>query len=107
MKLGEPDKSGRPRPIPIEGSEYTVSADTAIVAVGQSPSPPFKDNKYGIKTGKYGKINTDDKWRTTRKGVFAIGDVATGPADFANAIRSALQCANSVEKFFETGEWKE
>lgn len=105
MKLGEPDESGRPRPISIEGSEYKIEADTAIAAIGQSPTPPFDEKNYGIKTEDWGRIKTDDKWRTTREGVFAIGDVATGPEDFASAIQSGIQCANSVKEYLKTGEW--
>lgn len=105
MKLGEPDESGRPRPIPIEGSEFEIQADTCILATGEIPTPPFKDEEYGIKLTKKGAILTDKEWHTTRKGVFAIGDLATGPANFGTAIKSAIECAKSVDDYLKTGEW--
>lgn len=105
MKLGEPDESGRPKPIAIEGSEFKIEANTAIAAIGQSPTPPFDEKQYGIKTTEWGRIKTDDKWRTSREGIFAIGDVATGPKDFSTAIRGGIQCANSVKEYLKTGKW--
>ena len=105
MRLGEPDESGRPKPIPIEGSEFELEADTCILATGEIPTPPFEDEKYGIKLSSKGNVIVDGKWRTTRKGVFAIGDLATGPLNFGSAVRSAIECADSVEEYLETGEW--
>ena len=105
MKLGEPDESGRPKPIPIEGSEFEIQADTCILATGEIPTPPFKDEEYGIKLDERKRILTDKEWRTTRKGVFAIGDLAIGPSDFGSAVKSAIECVKAVDDYLKTGEW--
>jgi len=106
MKLGPPDSSGRPRPEPIPGSEFQVPCDTVILAIGELPTPPFHDGeKYGIKTDQKGRIITDEKGRTTRRGVFAVGDVVTGPKDIASAIKMGKIVAEAVDEYLRTGEW--
>ena len=105
MKLGEPDSSGRPRPEPIPGSEFKIEADTVILAIGQIPTPPFEDGKYGIKLNKNGTIWTDGQGRTTRKGVFAIGDIETGPKFVGTAMASAKKAFKAIVDWLENGNW--
>jgi len=107
MKLGEPDSSGRPRPEPVPGSEFQIEADTVILALGQTPTPPFEDGKYGIKLNPNGTIWTDEFCRTTRKGVFAIGDIQTGPKLVGTAIASAKKAIKAVIDWLENGVWTE
>lgn len=105
MRLGEPDSSGRPRPEPIPGSEFVLEVDTVILAIGQIPTPPFEDGKYGIKLNPNGTIWTDELGRTTRKGVFALGDVQTGPKFVGTAILSAKKALPAIINWLEKGEW--
>jgi len=99
MKLGAPDKSGRPRPEPIPETEFRLEADTVILAVGQRSTPPFSNpEKFGIKVER-GRIVTDEYGRTSREGVFACGDVVTGPATIAEAIKTAKKTAMAVHEY--------
>ncbi len=95
MRLGPPDESGRPRPIPIEGSEFTLEADTVIAAVGELPTPPLEKEALGIKLDRRGRIQVDRWWRATPK-VFAAGDVVTGPSMVGRAVGSGLRVAKSI-----------
>ncbi len=99
MKLGEPDESGRPRPIPIEGSEFTLEADTVIEAVGELPTPPTQEEYLGIKLDKRGRILVDEKYRTGNEKVFAAGDVVSGPSKIGNAVSLGLNAAMSVHLY--------
>ena len=105
MKLGEPDYTGRPKPIPIPGTEYVLEFDTAIIAIGEIPTPPFKDEEFGIKLTSRGTILTDEKGRTTRKGVFAAGDVATGPSLVGLALMKGKKVAEAVVEYLENNIW--
>ncbi len=107
MKLGEPDASGRPRPEPIPGSEFTIECDTVITAIGEIPTPPFNGDasKYGIDVDSRGRIITDELGRTSRKGVFALGDVVTGPKDIGSAISMGKKVARAADDYLKTGTW--
>lgn len=107
MKLGEPDASGRPRPEPIPNSEFIIECDTVITAIGEIATPPFKEDgkKYGIEIDSRNRIKTDDNGRTTRKGVFALGDVVTGPAIIGSAISMARKVSKAVDEYLKTGKW--
>lgn len=105
MKLGEPDYTGRPKPIPIPRTEHVLEFDTAIIAIGEIPTPPFKDEEFGIKLTSRGTILTDDKGRTTRKGVFAAGDVATGPSLVGLALMKGKKVAEAVVEYLENNIW--
>ena len=98
MKLGEPDESGRARPIPVKGSEFTVDVDTIISAIGQIPDLSFADNKLQTKSG--GTLVVDEKTlATSEAGIFAGGDVVTGPAMVADAIGAGRRAANSIDRY--------
>jgi NADH-quinone oxidoreductase subunit F len=97
MELGEMDTSGRRRPEPIKGSEFAMSFDTVIAAIGQRPEIPAK---FGLPIGRGNTIQVDsDTLATTREGVFAGGDVVTGPASVIEAIAAGRQTAISIDKY--------
>ncbi len=103
MKLGEPDESGRPRPIPIEGSEFTIEADMVIEAVGEIATSPFPDQEYlGIKQDKRGRIIVNDELRTGNEKVFAAGDVVSGPSKVGRAIFLGLNAARNIHLYLTT-----
>jgi len=101
MELGEFDRSGRKTPNPIEGSEYAVDLDMVIEAIGQRPDTSFvKDGE--IKTGRGGIVTTDKRTlATSREGVFAGGDVATGPQTVIEAIAAGQRAACSIRRYLE------
>jgi hypothetical protein len=95
MELGAIDASGRPRPEPIEGSEFISGFDTVIAAVGQRPEVPFK-----LATGRGNIIEVDpETLATNREGVFAGGDARRGPASVIEAIADGRQAAISIDKY--------
>ncbi|HDD25478.1 MAG TPA: glutamate synthase [Acidilobales archaeon] len=100
MRLGEPDASGRPRPIPIPGTEFILEVDTVIYALGELSTPPCRSEECcGIKLDKWGGIIVDENFMTTRKGVFAAGDVVTGPSLIGKAMGSGLKAARAIHKY--------
>jgi heterodisulfide reductase subunit A-like polyferredoxin len=103
MKLGEPDASGRPRPIPIKGSEFTIPVDTVIAALGQAPETDLV-KELGVLLSERGTIETDAKTGATNiEGVFAGGDVVTGPAFVIDAIAAGKKAARSIHQYL-TGQ---
>ncbi len=97
MRLGEVDASGRPRPEPIEGSEFTIELDTIIAAVGQRPEIP---GEFKLPLSQGNTIQVDpDTLATSREGVFAGGDLISGPASVIAAIASGRQVASSIDKY--------
>jgi heterodisulfide reductase subunit A-like polyferredoxin len=99
MKLGKPDASGRPRPIPIEGSEFTIPVDTVIAALGQVPETDFVKQS-GVSLSKRGTIEIDAETGVTNvEGVFAGGDVVTGPAFVIDAIAAGKKAARSIDQY--------
>ena len=99
MKLGEPDESGRRRPVPIVGSEFKIKIDTALVAIGQSPNPLIPNTMKGLKVGKHGNIETDDNGRTNIPGIFAGGDIATGAATVILAMGAGKKAAKAIDEY--------
>jgi len=97
MELGAMDDSGRRRPEPIKGSEFTMSFDTIITAIGQRPEIP---HQFDLATGQGNVIQADpDTLATSREGVFAGGDAVTGPASVIEAIAAGRRAASSIDKF--------
>ncbi|MCM8771934.1 MAG: NADPH-dependent glutamate synthase [Candidatus Omnitrophica bacterium] len=96
-KLGDPDESGRRRPVPIPGSEEILSFDTVIVAIGQSPSPLITQSYPELKTGKIGNIIVNpETCETNIKGIYAGGDIATGAATVISAMGMGKKAATAI-----------
>jgi len=97
MELGEPDASGRRSPVPIKGSEFSLYFDSVIAAIGQMPDIP---SQFNLKTGRGNTLEVDaDTLATSRPGVWAGGDVATGPASVIGAIAAGRKAAISIDKY--------
>ncbi len=106
MELGEPDDSGRRRPVPVEGANFMIPVDVVVVAIGNSPNPLIPNTTPDIETTRWGTIQTDpDTGKTSRKGVFAGGDVATGAATVIQAMGAGKIAAKGIQAYLETGEW--
>lgn len=102
MRLGEPDSSGRRRPIPIEGSNFCIPVDVVVVGIGQSPNPLIPQTTPGLKVGKHGNIITDEKTgKTSKEGVFAGGDIATGAATVILAMGAGRIAARSIDQYIK------
>ncbi len=99
MELGEPDSSGRRRPVPIEGSEFIQEIDTVILAVGYWPDPFLGKKTEKLATHKWGLIVTNETGATTREGVFAAGDNVHGPDLVITAIAEAHRAAESIQTY--------
>ena len=97
MQLGEPDESGRRRPIPIKGSEFTIDVDTVVVAVGQSPNPLIPRNTKGLQTTKWGGIIVEEgTGKTSIEGVYAGGDIVSGAATVISAMSAGKNDAKTM-----------
>ncbi len=100
MELGEPDESGRRRPIPIEGSNFRISIDNAIIAIGQASQPIVAQTTPGLKLNKKRYIVVDEKTgKTTREGVFAGGDIVTGAATVISAMGAGRKAAKAIHEY--------
>lgn len=98
MELGEPDESGRRRPVPIEGSEEVLEMDTVVVSIGQSPNPLIRQTTEGLETNKRGCIIADETGKTTKAKVYAGGDVVTGAATVILAMGAGKAAAEAIDK---------
>jgi glutamate synthase (NADPH/NADH) small chain len=102
MKLGEPDKSGRRRPVPIEGSNFIVEADTAVLALGYWPDPVIGETTPGLETRNWGLIVADRaSGKTSRPGVFAGGDAVTGPELVVTAMVAGRKAAAAIDAYLQ------
>jgi glutamate synthase (NADPH/NADH) small chain len=99
MELGEPDESGRRRPVPIQGSEFVLDVETVIEAIGQKPNPIIQSTTPGLETGKWGTVATDEGQGTSRPGVFAGGDLARGGATVILAMRDGKRAAEAIDTY--------
>ena len=102
MELGEPDASGRRRPVPIEGSEFEMEVDTVIVAIGTSPNPLIRATTPGLEANRRGCITTDETGATSREGVFCGGDAATGAATVILAMGAGKTAARSIDEYIKS-----
>lgn len=108
MELGEPDRSGRRRPIPIEGSEIVIEADTVIGAIGQSTDTRFLYNDLPVKLNAWGDVDINGKtFETSERKIFAGGDCVTGPATVIQAVAAGRHAAESIDSFLTKGYVKE
>ena len=98
MELGEPDSSGRRRPVKIEGSEHTVEIDTAVVAIGQTPNPLIKKTTKGLETNAKGCIVADENGKTSRDAIYAGGDAVTGAATVILAMGAGKTAAQAIDE---------
>ncbi len=100
MELGEPDESGRRRPVVIKGSEFTIEVDTVVVAIGTTANPVIPRTTPGLETNKWGYLVTKDgTGETTRKGVYAGGDIVTGSATVILAMGAGRQAARAIDAY--------
>ena len=103
MELGEPDASGRRRPVPIEGSEYELAVDTVIMAIGTSPNPLIRNTTKGLETNRHGCIVTNgEDGLTSREGVYAGGDAVTGAATVILAMGAGKAAAAAMDKYIQS-----
>lgn len=108
MELGEPDSSGRRRPIPLKGSEFVVDVDMAVVAIGQSANPIVASTATGVDTNARGYFIADEEGRTTKPGVFAGGDIVTGAATVILAIGAGKKAARAMHDYLSgNNSWPE
>lgn len=106
MELGEPDASGRRRPVEIKGSNHIIDVDVIIVAIGQGPNPILTSTTEGLKLRKSGNIEADpETGKTSRKGVFAGGDIVTGAATVILAMGAGRKAAAAIDEYLKTGVW--
>jgi glutamate synthase (NADPH/NADH) small chain len=106
QQLGEPDASGRRRPMDIPGSNYIIDVDVVIVAIGQGPNPILTQSGAGLELRKSGNIVADtETGKTSRKGVFAGGDIVTGAATVILAMGAGRKAATAMDEYLKTGKW--
>jgi len=107
MELGEPDASGRRRPVPIAGSEYDIPLSVAVMAIGTTANPIVQSTTPGLNTTKRGYIQADEtSQKTSRKGVFAGGDIVTGGATVILAMGAGRRAAKGIDEYLTTGQWE-
>ena len=103
MELGEPDASGRRRPIEKKGSEFTMDVDTVIMSLGTSPNPLIRSTTPGLETNKHGCIVTEgDEGKTSREGVYAGGDAVTGAATVIKAMGAGKAAAKAIDEYIQS-----
>ena len=99
MRLGEPDASGRRRPIPIEGSEFTMDVDTVVIAIGGTPNPIIQQTTEGLQVTRWGTIVVDENGKTSIERVYAGGDIVTGVATVISAMGAGKRAARAVHEY--------
>jgi len=103
MELGEPDASGRRKPVEIKGSNYVIDVDVVIVAIGQGPNPILTSTTPGLKLRKSGNIEAEpETGKTSREGVFAGGDIVTGAATVILAMGAGRSAAKAIDDYLQT-----
>jgi glutamate synthase (NADPH/NADH) small chain len=108
MELGEPDESGRRRPVPVEGSEHILPATVAIIGVGTTANPLIQSTTPDLKTNRRNYIEANpETMRTSKRGVFAGGDIVTGSATVILAMGAGRKAAKGIDEYLRTGKWDE
>lgn len=102
MELGEPDESGRRRPIAKEGSNFMIDADCMIMAIGTSPNPLIRQTTEGLDTNRKGCLIVDENEMTTKDGVFAGGDAVTGAATVISAMGAGKKAAAAMDRYIQS-----
>jgi glutamate synthase (NADPH) small chain len=103
MELGEPDASGRRRPVPIPGSEYTLDIDMAVIAIGNGSNPIIQKTTPDLQFNKWGNIIVDEEtMKTSKEGVFAGGDIVTGGATVILAMGAGRKAAKAIDEFLQS-----
>ena len=102
MELGEPDASGRRRPVEVPGSEFVLDVDTVIIAIGTSPNPLIKDTTEGLEVNKKGGIIVNEDGLTSRSAVYAGGDAVTGSATVISAMGAGKLAARSIDEYLKS-----
>jgi glutamate synthase (NADPH/NADH) small chain len=106
MQLAEPDESGRRRPVPVAGSKFLLPIDVAVIAVGTGANPLVQSTTPDIQINKWGYIVADQSTlRTTKRGVFAGGDIVSGSATVILAMGAGRSAARSIHEFLTTSIW--
>lgn len=106
MELGEPDESGRRRPVVKEKSDFVLDVDCVIIAIGTSPNPLIRNTTDGLDTNKHGCFITDENGRTSREGVFAGGDAVTGAATVILAMGAGKTAAKAMDEYIKSKNQK-
>ena len=103
MILGEPDQSGRRRPIQKENSDFEIDVDCVVISIGTSPNPLIKNNTPGLKTNDWGGLIVNEQTGlTSKEGVFAGGDVVTGSATVILAMGAGKKASNEIDKYLSS-----
>lgn len=106
MELGEPDASGRRRPVPVAGSESVLPANVVIIGVGTTANPLIQSTTPDLATNKWNYIVADaENLRTSKRGVFAGGDIVTGGATVILAMGAGRKAARAMDEYLTTGQW--
>ncbi|WP_369425570.1 NADPH-dependent glutamate synthase [Methanothrix sp.] len=107
MELGEPDASGRRRPVEKKGSEFSMEIDTAIIAIGTVPNPLVLRTVPGLRTTRWGTVDVDERGRTSIERVWAGGDIATGSATVISAMGAGKRAAADIDSWLRNGgDWR-
>lgn len=107
MELGEPDASGRRRPVEKRGSEFSMEIDTAIIAIGTNPNPLVIRSLPGLRTTRWGTVDVDERGRTSIERVWAGGDIATGSATVISAMGAGKRAAYDIDSWLrDGGDWR-
>lgn len=102
MELGEPDSSGRRRPVPVEGSDFFIEADVVIMSLGTSPNPLISSTTPGLDIDKRGCIIADESGVTSREAIFAGGDIVTGAATVILAMGAGRKAAKAIDEYIKS-----
>jgi len=103
VELGEPDGTGKRRLIPIPNSNFVIECDSIVIAIGQSPNPLIPMTTEGLRIGEHGNIVVDSEGRTTKRGVFAGGDITSGEATVIAAMAAGKRAAKAIDQYIQRG----